>query len=148
MQDFTLGFSRVTPSAAAAHSELKHQVQDLVARAYYNLHGHSIANADPAWVTAITGAGMQLRTDARTDALSQRMLIHLFENVIRVSEEHLHEARRHAAMAANVFYLKETTLDTLMMDAYSAGFSMASTTVIGLETLAHTGRLDVPKPGN
>ena len=120
--------------------------EDLLNRAYFNLHAAPITSAEPQWVAAITGAALQLCLDTRVESLSVRELIHLFENVIRISEEHLHEARRHTAMASNVFYLKETSLDAVLLDVAPA-FNAANTKVVGVH-MAHTGRVDVPKPGD
>ena len=147
MQEFSVAFGRVTRAAIAANPELKNQVSDLLNRAYFNLHGTPIANADAQWVSAISGAALQLCLDARVEALSVREIIHLFENVIRISEEHTREARRHAAMASNVFYLKETSLDAVLVESTNPAFNVASTKVIGNHK-AHTGRLEVPKPGD
>lgn len=142
MQEFSLVFGRVTRSVVAANPELKSHVYDLLNRAYFNLHASPITNADPQWVSSITGAALQLCLDSRSQSLAPRELIRLFENVIRISEEHQHEARRHAAMASNVFYLKETALDATLHEAEHA-FNVASTKI---GEKAHTGRIDVPKP--
>lgn len=113
MQEFSVAFGRVTRAAVAANPELKNNVNDLLARAYFNIHGTPLAAAEPQWVNAISGAALQLCLDARVMDMPTRTIVQLFENVIRVSEEHQREARRHAAMASNVFYLKETALDAL-----------------------------------
>lgn len=147
MQEFSLAFSRVSRSAIAANPELKARVTELLARAYFNLHGQSFAHADAAWAGSITAAGLQLCLDERVRAFSTRDLIHLFENVIRISEEHLREAHRHAAMASNVFYLKETALDAVIVDTREATYHAVATTIFGGGALAHTGRLEVVKPG-
>ncbi len=147
MQEFSLAFGRVTRSVVAANPELKSHVSDLLNRAYFNLHAAPISAADAQWVSAITGAALQLCLDTRAQALSVRELIQLFENVIRVSEEHLHESRRHAAMATNVFYLKETSLDALLNEEEDLDFHRANTKVVGVHK-AHTGRVEVPKPGD
>jgi len=141
MQEFSLAFGRVTRSVVAANPELKNHVNDLLNRAYYNLHATPITAADPQWVSAISGAALQLSLDLRAQSLTVRETIKLFEDVIRISEEHQQEARRNAAMALNVFYLKETALDGLDASA----FLTADTKVVGLHK-AHTGRVDVPKP--
>ena len=141
MQEFSLAFGRVTRSVIAANPELKNHVNDLLDRAFYNLHATSITSADPQWVASVSGAALQLCLDQRAQSLSVREMIKLFENVIRISEEHLHEARRHASMAQNVFYLKETALDALD----EASYLRADTKVVG-QHKAHTGRVDVPKP--
>ncbi len=147
MQEFSLAFGRVTRSVVAANPELKNHVNDLLTRAYFNLHATPLTAADPQWVSSIAAAALQLCLDARVHALSVRELIHLFENVIRISEEHLHEARRHTAMASNAFYLKETSLDAILHETEAPEFNTASTKVAGLHK-AHTGRVDVEKPGD
>ncbi len=145
MQEFSLAFSRVSRSAIAANPEMKARVVELLSRAYYNIHGNPLITADPAWVNSITATCLQLCLDARAYKLSPRDLVHLFENVIRISEEHLREARRHAAMASNVFYLKETALDAIVIETSEAPFHAAPTTVRG--GAAHSGRVEAPKPG-
>ena len=147
MQEFSLAFSRVSRSTIAANPELKSHVSELLARAYHNLHGQSFAHADPLWASSITATAMQLCLDERVRGLSPRALVQLFENVIRVSEEHLREARRHAAMASNVFYLKETALDAVTIDSSEATYHAVATTILGGSNAAHSGRVDVPKPG-
>lgn len=137
MQEFSVAFGRVSRATYSANPELKHQVTDLVNRAYFNIHGVSITGADAQWVNAIVAASMQLCLDSRVRELNTRELMHLFENVIRISEEHLREARRHAAMASNVFYLKETALDAALTDA-TAVPDYASTVVA---VQAQLGRL-------
>jgi hypothetical protein len=147
MQEFSVAFSRVSRAAIAANPELKHHVTELLTRAYFNIHGKSFAYADPAWANSITAAGLQLCLDERVSNLSPRELVHLFENIIRISEEHLREARRHAAMATNVFYLKETALDSVPANTKDATFHAVITTVLGGSSVAHSGRVDVLKPG-
>lgn len=146
MQEFSLAFSRVSRSAMAADPEMKNRVTELLSRAFFNLHGKSLMSADPSWITSIVAVGMQLCLDERVRDLSPRELIHLFENVIRVSEEHLREAHRHAAMACNVFYLKETALDAVIVETREVTYHAVATTILGGE-LAHSGRVEVVKPG-
>ena len=146
MQEFSLAFSRVSRSAIAANPELKTHVTELLARAYFNLHASALIHADAAWVNSLTAACLQLSLDDRVRGMSPREIVHLFENVIRISEEHLREAHRHAAMAANVFYLKETALDAVVIDTTEATYHAVATTIFG-GNLAHTGRLEVAKPG-
>ncbi|MFM9889767.1 MAG: hypothetical protein ACKVOE_03850 [Rickettsiales bacterium] len=140
MQDFSIAFSRVSRAAIAANPELKAQVTDFVARAYYNIHALPLSVAEPQWANAIVAAALQLSLDARVQGMSGRELIHLFENVIRISEEHLREAKRHAAMAANVFYLKETSLDAALVDNRTSPSHNAASSVLGA-AVAHSGRL-------
>lgn len=138
MQDFSVAFGRVSRATFSANPELKTQISDLVNRAYFNLHGVSIAHADQTWVGTIVAAAMQLCLDGRVRELNTRELLHLFENLIRVSEEHLREARRHAAMAANVFYLKETALDAAVAASQHVP-DYAEATVLAVK--AQLGRL-------
>jgi len=147
MQEFTVAFGRVSGAAISANPELKNHVTDLLNRAYFNLHAVPLSSAEPRWVSAITAAGLQLCLDARIQHFSPRALVQLFENVIRISEEHLREARRHAAMASNVFYLKETSLDALLLDESASSYHAVNTKVTGGTTVAHTGRVRVPEPG-
>ena len=144
MQTLSVAFGRVTRATISANPELKAHVTDLLNRAYFNLHGTAITGADPLWVSAIMGAALQLCLDARVESLTVRELIHLFENIIRVSEEHIREARRHTAMASNVFYLKETALDALLGDEDADEFNTASTTIFSTSR-AHSGRVDLVK---
>ncbi len=48
-------------------------------------------------------------------------------------------------MACNVFYLKETSLDAVLVENTMPEFHMAHTTVMNK---SHSGRVDVPKPGD
>lgn len=140
MNEHSIAFSRVSRAAIAANPELKSTVTELVTRSYYNLHGLPLTVADPQWVNAIIAAALQLALDERVQNMSGRELIRLFENVIRVSEEHLREAKRHTAMACNVFYLKETSLDAALLENSMAEARGATTTIIGA-ALAHSGTL-------
>lgn len=146
MQDFSVAFGRVTRATIAANPELKSQVNDWLNRAYFNLHGTSISAADPQWVSSITGSALQLCLDQRTSTLTSREFVQLFENVIRISEEHIRESRRHTAMAFNVFYLKETSLDATLQED-TAPYKSASPKVVSVN-MAHSGRVDVPKLGD
>jgi len=132
MQDFTVAFGRVTRATFSANPEMKSHVTELMGRAYFNLHAQPLNTADTQWCSAIIAAGMQLCLDERAKQLNPRELIQLFENVIRVSEEHLREAKRHAAMGCNVFYLKETALDASLFE-HSQAPDYAASTVLGLK---------------
>lgn len=147
MQDFSLAFRRVSHATVAMNAEHKSRIEDLLSRAYYNIHGQNLTSADPAWVSSITATAMQLSLHAHVVQLTPRDTVHLFEHMIRISEEHLREARRHAAMASNVFYLKETTLDAITMDDHEATFHAVATTILGGTNATHSGRVDVPKVG-
>ena len=147
MQDFSLAFRRVSHATVAMNAEHKSRIEDLLSRAYYNIHGQNLTSADPAWVNSITATAMQLSLHAHVVQLTPRDTVHLFEHMIRISEEHLREARRHAAMACNVFYLKETALDAITMDEHEATFHAVATTILGGTNAAHSGRVDVPKVG-
>lgn len=147
MQDFSLAFRRVSHATVAMNAEHKSRIEDLLSRAYYNIHGQNLTSAEPSWVNSITATAMQLSLHAHVVQLTPRDTVHLFEHMIRISEEHLREARRHAAMACNVFYLKETALDAITMDEHEATFHAVATTILGGTNAAHSGRVDVPKVG-
>lgn len=138
MQEYSVAFGRVSRATLAANTELKSHVTDLVSRAYFNLHNAAFAHADTQWASAILASALQLCMDPRVQKLSTRELIHVFENVIRISEEHMREAKRHAAMANNVFYLKETAMDSMLSDT-TVTLHRAVTTVANLQA---AGRLN------
>lgn len=147
MQEFSLTFSRVTRSTLAMNPNVKARVDELIARAYYNIHGLNFAGAEPQWAASIAATALQLSLDPRVRHLSPREMVHLFEIIIRVSEEHARESRRHAAMANNVFYLKETALDAIATEGSEATFHAVATTILGGSNAAHSGRVEAPKPG-
>jgi hypothetical protein len=147
MQEFSVAFGKVSRATIAAHPELRAHVADLLSRAYFNLHGGSIQHADVNWVASMTAACWQLALDDRARTMSVRELVQLFENVLRISEEHAREARRHLAMASNVFYLKETALDAVSIASSEATYHAVATTIFGGSNAAHSGRLEVIKPG-
>jgi hypothetical protein len=143
MQDFFASLA-LSPnvSSPTTSNDLKTQVAELVARAYYNLHGTPIAATDQQWATAMVTAATQLMQHARVQALSNRDRIHLFETMLRVSIEHQREAKRHASMATNVFYLKETVLDNAAHEINNTEhFKRAAVTVLGGLQINHTGKL-------
>ena len=124
---------------SAISADTRDYIADLMNRAYMNLHGNPITTAEVQWASAMIATGLQLYKDPRMASCGSRELVQLFENVIRVSEEHVKVSKRHASMALNVFYLKETALDTLgQEDAHKAHH--AAPTVIGTQT-TYTGRI-------
>lgn len=143
MQEFSIAFGRVSRATFSTNPELKSYITDLVNRAYSSLHGVPLTVADSQWASAVVAAAVQLCLDDRVQALSTRELIQLFENVIRVSEEHLREAKRNAAMATNVFYLKETALDAILVDQAAPALNPAAPTVVGIK-MSHGGRVANP----
>ena len=147
MQEFSLAFGRVSRATVAMNPELKAQIAELLARAYHNIHGQSLVSAEPTWAASISATAIQLSLDARVSRLSPREVVHLFEHVIRVSEEHLREAKRNAAIASNVFYLKETALDAISVDETEATYRAVATTILGGTSTAHSGRVEAPKLG-
>ncbi len=142
MQEFSVAFGRVSRATFAANTELKSHVTDLVNRAYFNLHNTTIAHAEKQWASAVLATSLQLCMDPRAQQLTTRELISLFENVIRISEEHLREAKRHAAMSSNVFYLKETALDAMLNDTASA-LQRAAATVVDMHAAGRIRSLGI-----
>jgi len=142
MQEFSLPSGKNFRAVSSSNPEFRSHISDLVTRAYYNSHGVALNTADKQWANTIIAACMQLCMEERAKELNSRELIHLFQNVIRISEEHLRESKRHAAMAANVFYLKETALDSSLYEqATAASFQRAIPTVVGGLQVAHSGRV-------
>lgn len=101
------------------NAEFKSHIADLVGRAYFNLHNTPLSSADAGWANAVIASAVHICSDERVQQHSTRTLIHLFEDIIRVSEEHLREAKRHSAMACNAFYLRETVLDNMLNTSQS-----------------------------
>lgn len=124
---------------SAISPDTREYIVDLMNRAHMNLHGTSLTTADTTWASAMVATGLQLYKDPRMANFGSRELVQLFENAIRVSEEHVKVSKRHASMALNVFYLKETALDTLGQEEAHKAHS-AAPTVIGTQT-TYTGRI-------
>ncbi len=139
MQQLIAAIFGNSADVSAISPDTRDYIADLMNRAYLNLHGTPLATADLQWASAMVAAGLQLYKDPRMASFGTRELVQLFENVIRISEEHVKVSKRHASMALNVFYLKETALDTLgQEDAQKAHH--AASTVIGTQT-TYTGRI-------
>jgi hypothetical protein len=142
VQDLIAAIFGNSADPSSATPDMREYVSSIYARAYYTIHGQHISTADPAWANAINATCLQLYKDPRIATLDTRALLHCFENVIRVSEEHLKISKRHAAMALNVFYLKETALDALDQVAAMPSLQAASPNIISTES-THTGRVNI-----
>ena len=118
------------------NAELKAHITDLVGRAYFNMYNKPFTSADSAWANAIIASAMHICSDERVQQHSTRALVHLFEDIIRVSEEHMRESRRHASMAINAFYLRETVLDNMLQSVQPLS---AESTVVRI--VSEAGRL-------
>ncbi|MBN8542790.1 MAG: hypothetical protein J0M34_00820 [Alphaproteobacteria bacterium] len=141
MQEFSLPSGKTIRAVSSSNPEFRNQIAEHVARAYYNIHGLNITSADPQWTNTIIAACMQLCMEDRAHGLTSRELINLFQNVIRISEEHVRESKRHAAMATNVFYLKETALDSALYEqSLASHYQRATTMVVGMQ-VSHSGRV-------
>jgi hypothetical protein len=142
MQEFSLPSGKNVRAASSSNPEFRSHIAELVGRAYFNIHGVGLNTADQQWANTIIAACMQLCMEERAQELNSRELIQLFQNVIRISEEHLREAKRHTAMATNVFYLKETALDSSLYEqVQAASYQRAITTVMVGGMLAHSGKI-------
>lgn len=147
MQEFSLPSGKNIRAASSSNPEFRNHISDLVARAYFNIHGVALNTADQQWANTIIAACMQLCMEERTQEHNSRELIHLFQNLIRISEEHIRESKRHAAMAVNVFYLKETALDSSLYEqSQAAHYQRATPTVVGGLQVAHSGRVRIAPP--
>ena len=142
MQGLPFASGKFPLSTSGSNPEFRAQITDLVGRAYFNIHGVTIASVDPSWTSTIVTACMQLCMEETARDLSSRELVHLFQNVIRISTEHQREAKRHAAMALNVFYLKATALDSSLYEqSLGENFRRATPTVVGGFNVALSGRI-------
>ena len=141
MQGYSSASDTFPRSFSVSSPEFRAYVTELVGRAYFNIHGLNIGHADGQWASLITAACMQLCLEERARDLPSRELVQLFQNVIRISGEHQREAKRHAAMAMNVFYLKETALDSSLYEqSFASHYRRATPTIVGLN-VALSGRL-------
>jgi hypothetical protein len=141
MRDFSSGSDKFPRSFSSSSPEFRAYVTELVSRAYFNIHGLNLTHADAQWSSLIIAACMQLCLEDRARDLPARELVQLFQNVIRISGEHQREAKRHTAMAMNVFYLKETALDSSLYEqSFASHYRRATPTIVGLN-VALSGRL-------
>jgi hypothetical protein len=141
MQHLVAALFGTSSDATTINPDTREYIANLMNRAHMNLHGISLNNAEHSWSNAMITAGIQLYKDARVYNLSSREIVQLFENVIRVSEEHLKISRRSASMAVNVFYLKETALDNAITDHHIAEQSQAAHPTVHRANVAHSGRI-------
>lgn len=126
------GFSSDRPLRvllSVQNPEFKSHITELVGRAYFNLHSAPLSSADQQWANAVIASALHICSDERMQQHSPRTLIHIFEDIIRVSEEHIRESRRHASMAINAFYLRETVLDNVLSERNALN---ANSTVVRL----------------
>lgn len=91
-------------------SGLRERVWYLVSRAYQNLYGQSMP-ADEEYRHTLCHAALQLMQDERAIGMTDKALLQAFEDIIRISDEHTREARRHLSRASNPVYLREMALD-------------------------------------
>lgn len=92
---------------------IKEQTWFLVSRAYQNIYGITMPN-DPHYQQTLFNAAMSLRMDDRANSMNERELLHVFEDIIRISDEHQREAQQHMAKASNAIYLREMALDNAL----------------------------------
>lgn len=108
--DSTLRYSTANKSVKIdSHNEVVY----LVARAYQNIYGMSLPDDLPYQQTLINAA-TQLRHDPRAARMDDRALLHAFEDIIRISDEHHAQAQKHHSRASNPVYLRETALDNAL----------------------------------
>lgn len=110
---FSSSFSFQRGMGESEFVQFRSDIHQLVNRAYFNLHGRPMAEEDPQWVTSIVNAALQCALHDQSRELSQRQLVTVFEDMIRVSEEHYRLARQHMAKANNTVYLRQVALDML-----------------------------------
>lgn len=122
---------------------IKEQTWYLIGRAYQNIYGLSMP-ADPQYQQVIFNAAIQLRMDERASRMGERDLLHAFEDIIRISDEHYREAQQHLSRASNPVYLRETALDkALEHQKYLSALEelMPKSKVAGGMRVQHSGRV-------
>ncbi|MBN67163.1 MAG: hypothetical protein CMM94_06330 [Rickettsiales bacterium] len=94
--------------------DLKEHVTHLVNRAFYNLHGVSFPTTDTQWYDTIMNAALDAAMDPKSRGLSDKQMLHLFQDIIAVSEEHHRRAQEHMSKATNGVYLRTMALENML----------------------------------
>ncbi len=121
---------------------MKEQTWYLIGRAYQNIYGMNMPS-DAQYQQTLLNAAMQLRMDERAASMGERDLLHAFEDIIRISDEHYREAQQHMSRASNPVYLRETALDNALehQKYLSALEELMPKSKVGGVCAQHTGRV-------
>jgi len=110
-QAFSAHLSSSAPTSH--HHTLRERAHYLITRAYQNLYGQSLPD-DAEYQHMLCNAAWQLIQDTRAQSMSDKLLLKAFEDIIRISDEHAREARKHLSRASNPVYLREMALDNAL----------------------------------
>lgn len=92
---------------------LKERVQHLLNRAYFNLHGTKMPIIPEEWYENLFNAALEIAMDQSLHGQSDKQIMHLFEDVITISQELHARAQECLSKASNPVYLR-----TVVMDAH------------------------------
>lgn len=95
---------------------LKNHVNDLVNRAYFNLHGTAFSNNDSEWQATIFKAALDATMDTKARGMSDKQMMHIFEDIIRISEELFLQSQECLSKATSSVYLRTMALDQQRQD--------------------------------
>lgn len=123
-------------------SALRERAWYLISRAYQNLYGQAMP-ADEDYRHTLCHAAYQLMLDPRAEQMNDKALLQAFEDIIRISDEHTREARKHLSRASNPVYLREMALDNaLEQQKYLHAISeLMPQNEVRVARAEHTGRL-------
>jgi hypothetical protein len=117
----------------------------MLSRAYANIYGLPFPTCATYRKTISDAANSVLR-DGRTDHFSDRERLQIFEDIIRISDEHTRLAAQHSSRASNPVYLRETALDNAIEKAKylrAIGQKAPSDSVIAAQQITATTRLEI-----
>ncbi len=119
------------------------RTEQLLRRAFENIHGHSFRDGrdDSSWWDALMTAAINLSDDARLESYTERDLLKLFEDVIRISNEEYALAQQHMSRATSSLYLSEMARDNFLAkekERAERHIDDAASTVTTLQ-VAHAG---------
>lgn len=114
-----LGYTRMNNTPArfrylseADYSSLKVHVEQLLNRAYLNLHGSKMPTTPTDWYDNIFAAALELAMDPSIRGHNDKQIMHLFEDIIAISQELHAQAQDALTKASNPVYLRMVALDS------------------------------------
>lgn len=96
----------------ADYVALKERVEQLLTRAYFNLHGCKMPKEPTDWYSNIFNAALEISMDQTLKGQSDKQVMHLFEDVISISQELHARAQECLSKASNPLYLRAIVLDS------------------------------------
>ncbi len=93
-------------------TSLRVHVEQLLNRAYLNLHGSKMPTTPVDWYENIFAAALELAMDPSVRGQNDKQIMHMFEDIITVSQELHAHAQECLAKASNPVYLRMLVLDS------------------------------------